>query len=321
MMIMAEFFSEELMDEFLEELKFEIERTFSGCERVAVKVHFGEPGNETSLTPEKIKPFVELLKGVGCEVFLYDSLVAYGGVRSEAASHKEHAISKGFGELGEIRTNDEFILKKGKYMDYEVSKDLIEADGVFVISHVKGHVCSGFGGAIKNLGMGAVTKNSKGKIHEGGEYKFDKSICSKCGMCKEMCPMGFIEMDDGGPVFSDCYGCSNCCIHCPTGALKPKVETFDKLLADCAKTAEDNFSKKYYVNIIKDITQKCDCDSSPGDIIAEDVGYVGGGSAVEVDGESYGRVVGEHGNVFLRANKKMGNEQIEAFVELQNGIK
>ena len=313
-------FSEDLTDEFLEKLRVEIGRAFSVCKRIAIKVHFGEPGNETSLTPAKIKPFVDLLKDIGCEVFLYDSLVAYGGVRSEAESHKAHAISKGFGELGEVRTNDDFVLKNGKYMDYEVSKDLIEADGVFVISHVKGHVCSGFGGAIKNLGMGAVTKNSKGKIHLGGEYKFDKSLCSKCGMCELKCPMEFVKMGDDGPVFSDCFGCSNCCIHCATGALTPKLETFDKLLADCAKTAEDNFAKKYYVNIIKDITRKCDCDSSPGGIIAEDVGYIGATSALEADEISFGKVVEGNEDVFLRHNKKKGDEQIKAMREL-NGIK
>ena len=312
-------FSEELTENFLKELEKELKREFSGCKRIAIKVHFGEPGNETSLPPAKIKPFVELLKELGCDIFLYDSLVAYDSVRDNSKGHREHAIAKGFGELGEIRTNDDFILKKGKYMDYEVSKDLMGADGVFVISHVKGHVCTGFGGAIKNLGMGAVTKNSKMKIHDGGKYKFDKELCSKCGMCKEMCPMNFVEMGEEGPVFSDCWGCSNCCIHCPTGALKVKVKEFDSLLADCAKTAEDSFAKKYYVNIIKDITKECDCESNPKGIIAADVGYVAGKSALGVDKESYERVIDKEGEVFLRNNKKKGDEQIKAFEEL-NGI-
>jgi uncharacterized protein len=313
---MVEIFSEKLNEEFLGSLKKEFSEAFSGCKKIAVKIHFGEPGNETSLTPDKVKPFIGILKELGYEIFLYDSLVAYDSIRNDPVKHREHALSKGYGKLCDIRVNDDFILKKGKYMDYEISKDLIEADGVFVISHVKGHICTGFGGAIKNLGMGAATKNSKVKIHSGGEYKFDKSLCTKCGMCVQKCPMDFIKMGNEGPIFSGCLGCSNCCIHCPTGALTPKLETFDNLLADCAKTAENNFSKVYYLNIIKDISRKCDCDDSPGEIIAKDVGYILGKSAVEIDKKSYNRIVSEQGEVFLENNKKKGDEQIKAFMEL-----
>ena len=310
-------FREDLDGDFLEKLKQEISVVFSGCKRVAIKVHFGEPGNDTSLTPDKIRPFVNVLKELGIEFFLYDSLVVYDSIRGDAEKYHAHAISKGYEEFGELRTNDNFVLRKGKYLDYEVSKDLVEADGVFVISHVKGHACTGFGGAIKNLGMGAVTKNSKEKIHDGGTYKFDKNLCTKCGMCEKMCPVDFIKVGEEGPVFSGCYGCSNCCIHCPTGALKPKLKEFDSLLADCAKTAEDSFSKAYYVNIIKEVTKHCDCESDPKGIIAGDVGYVCGGSAKDVDEESYKRIVAKEGEVFLKANKKKGDEQIVAFVKLQ----
>jgi hypothetical protein len=312
-------FSEELNEDFLVGLKEDLEKAFFGCKRIAVKVHFGEPGNETSLTPEKIRPFVDLLKEIGCEIFLYDSLVAYDSVRGDAEKHRAHAVAKGYGKLGEVRTNDDFVLKRGEFMDYEVSRDLVEADGVLVISHVKGHVCSGFGGAIKNLGMGAVTKNSKAKIHDGGKYEFDSGLCNGCGICALKCPMSFIKMRDGKPVFGDCWGCSNCCVNCPTGALKPKVEVFDKLLADSARTCERSFKRVYHLNIIKDITKECDCESDPKGIIAGDVGYVAGESALEVDKESYKRIVDKEGAVFLKNNKKNGDEQIKAFEEL-NGI-
>ena len=115
---MVEIFSEELNEEFLSSLKKELSETFSGCKKIAVKIHFGEPGNEKSLIPDKVKPFIYILKELGYEIFLYDSLVAYNSVRNDPVKHREHALSKGYGELCEIRANDEFILKKGKYMDY-----------------------------------------------------------------------------------------------------------------------------------------------------------------------------------------------------------
>ncbi|MBS3087863.1 DUF362 domain-containing protein [Candidatus Pacearchaeota archaeon] len=313
---MVAVFGEELSKEFLIKLKERVGEVFSGCKSIVVKLHFGEPGNQTSLTPDKIRPFMDILKELGYDLVLYDSLVAYDSIRADSVKHREYALSKGYGEFGEIRINDDFAVKKGRYMDYEISSDLIEADGVFVISHVKGHPCSGFGGAIKNLGMGAVTKKSKGAIHNGGHYEFNKSACNKCGICETKCPLDFIKMGEDGPIFSDCYGCSNCCVHCPAGALKPNVEVFDKLLADCAKTAEDNFDKVFYVNIIKDISKLCDCEAHGGGIIAEDVGFVFGGSAVDVDRESYDRIVRRDGEVFLRENKKKGDEQILAFEKM-----
>ena len=103
---------------------------------------------------------------------------------------------------------------------------------MLVLSHVKGHSCSGMGGAIKHLGMGAVTKKSKGDIHQGGQPKFVKD-CEGCGACVKVCPGSAIEVKDGKAIidFSLCWGCSTCVINCPYKSLEPKVGYFDNLLA------------------------------------------------------------------------------------------
>ncbi len=163
---------------FLGNLKQELKQTFADCKIIAIKIHFGEPGNRSAFTPEQIKPITNILKELNINFFLYDSSVNYSSLRDNPITHKKFAIDKGWGNLGEIKTDDDFILVNGKNMNYEVCKSLIDADGVLVISHVKGHVCTGFGGAIKNLGMGALTKKTKVSIHAGGSVYF-KGECNQ----------------------------------------------------------------------------------------------------------------------------------------------
>src|SRR4030042_2693242 len=251
------YFSKELNEKYLKVLEENIKQKFNGCKKIAVKLHFGEKGNKTAFIPEDIKPFTDILKENGFEYFLFDSSTSYEGVRDNPKTHKEHAVEKGFDELGPIVTDDSFILVNGKHMDYEVCKPLVDSDAVLVISHFKGHDCSGFGGAIKNLGMGALTKKTKQEIHEGGKPEILDN-CNACKACEKACNWGFLKIVNNKHVFLDCYGCSNCIIKCPNKAMKPKVALFDSLLADGANAARSQFKKDYYINVAKKITKICD---------------------------------------------------------------
>jgi len=159
-------------NKFLLKLKQELRERFKDCDKIAIKLHFGEPGNKTAFKPEDIKPITDILNELDINFFLFDSLVTYSGPRNNSDSYKNFVIKKGWDKLGEIRINDEHISVKGENLTYEVCKELVDADAVLVVSHVKGHVCTGFGGAIKNLGMGALTKKTKSDIHYGGEPVF-----------------------------------------------------------------------------------------------------------------------------------------------------
>ncbi len=299
---------------FSPKLLEKIKLYFKDCKTIAVKIHFGEPGNKTAFTPDQIKLFTESLKTSEKDYFLYDSSVAYPGRRSNPKDHKAYAIEKGWGKLGEIRTDDDSVLVKGKSVDYEVCKPLTEVDGVLVISHLKGHVCSGFGGAIKHLGMGCLTKKTKGDIHAGGEPLLIGE-CKQCGVCVDACPINGIILNDK-PEFKLCYGCSNCVVACPHNVLKVKLEEFDILLAEGATAAASQFKKAYYVNIMKNITQKCDCESNSGEIIAEDAGYICGEDPVSVDKASFDIIVKKEGkDVFFEHNKKSPLLHIEAAEE------
>ena len=301
--------SKKLNEAVLAKIKSKLKKEFRGCKKIAVKTHFGEPGNEKALKPEDVKQITDVLQELSVDFFLYDSSVAYGGKRGEPSTHKEYAISKGWEELGEIRTGDDYLEVKGKHMTYQVCKELAKVDGVLVVSHVKGHICSGFGGAVKNLGMGALTKKTKSEIHAGGEPVFSGE-CRRCKACEKACPLGTLKVDDT-PIFRTCYGCSNCVYACEYGLIKPKIAVFDKLLAEGANAAQSTFKKKYYINLVFRITKECDCEKDPGRIIGKDCGIIFGEDGVAVDKASHDlicKISGE--DVFLKWNKKSGVEHI-----------
>ncbi len=306
--------SEQMTPAFMRAVGDDIKKRFSGCSKIAVKLHFGEPGNRTALVPEQVKPFTEMLSDMGFDYFLYDSPVSYHSPRHQSDTYADAARAKGWDQLGEIRTGEEFELVEGEHMSYEVCKELSDADGVLVISHFKGHTCSGFGGAIKNLGMGAVTKRSKSAIHSGGRPVLTGE-CTQCGACVEACPLNSIKLTDK-PEIGTCYGCSDCCMACSAGVLKPAVAYFDDLLAEGAYAAQKSFKKDYYISLAVNISKLCDCERNPGEVIAEDAGYFAGEDGVAID-KAAADLVGT--DVFLKANKKGGLEHVRAAARLGMG--
>jgi len=270
-----------------EKLKQELTLIFKPEEKIAVKLHMGEPGNKYYLRPAVVKVYVDILKEIGCKPFLFDSPVVYAGPRNKSADYLKAAAEHGFSEstMGcPVVVSNESITVKGKDMEHLVCKTLVDADGVFVLTHVKGHICTGFGGAIKNLGMGAVSKETKGKIHVGGEPEYVGG-CTLCGICSSKCPLDHIRYDDKRPQFDKnwCCGCSNCVRYCPEKALKTKIDLFDYLLSEGAHAAWVNFKKSYYVNIIKNIAKICDCNKDGGPIVLEDVGVAFSKDIIAVD--------------------------------------
>ncbi|MCF7798345.1 DUF362 domain-containing protein [Candidatus Woesearchaeota archaeon] len=310
-------FAKELTPTFLRTLKKTLAEEFKDAQTIAIKIHFGEVGNSNALKPKDVQPFTELLSEMGKEFFLYDTSVAYPGPRSNPLTHKALALAKGWGKLGKISLGDDIIKEKGAYMTYEVAKKLADADGVLVISHVKGHTCTGFGGAIKNLGMGALSKQSKRAIHNGGKPK-QEGTCTACKACEKACPAHSIRVLDK-PKVGLCYGCSDCGYVCPTGYMAPKTEFFDKTLADGALAAEKHFKTKYYINIIKGISKLCDCVPTSGKKLAKDAGYLHDGNMAAIDRKSHEILFKQEGkDVFKEANLKSGLVHIEACEQLQN---
>ena len=283
----------------------------------------GEPGNKLSFTPEQVKPVVDVLKELGCKPFLFDSPVVYAGPRDSEEKYYKVAEEKGYTKLCPVVISNEHIIVKGKNMNHEICSTLANADGVLVLTHVKGHMCSGFGGAIKNLGMGAVTKKGKGAIHAGGEPKYVGG-CTLCNICASVCPTDNIRYDDKQPHFDKnwCCGCSNCAIFCPEKAIEAKVDTFDFLLSEAAWAAKTHFKKDYYVNVINNIAAKCDCFSDPGEAVLEDVGIAFGEDIIAVEKASLDLINKKAGkDLFKQIHHKSPGVHIEEGEKLGMGKK
>ncbi|GAF77475.1 unnamed protein product, partial [marine sediment metagenome] len=261
-------------DDFKEKLKKQLKDYFPENSKIAIKLHMGELGNKHFLNPKYAKSVYEVCKELGYDAFLFDSPVAYTSPRHFSKGYYLVAKKHGF-NFCKVKISNDSVKVKEKYLTYEVCKDLIEADGVIVLTHVTGHICSGFGGAIKNLGMGALSKKSKGKIHDGGKPIYDKG-CTLCGTCAKNCPTDNIRYENNRPYFdkSWCPGCSNCAVVCPENAIKPKIANFDTLIAEGAHAALKNFKKTYFINILANISEKCDCYAGKKEqkLLGKDIG-------------------------------------------------
>jgi uncharacterized Fe-S center protein len=311
------FYSKVLDGKFLKQLKSELKSHFKGCKSVAVKMHFGEVGNTRAFTARDVRPLMDLLDSMKLQYFLYDSSITYGGPRGNPLTHKLLAKAKGFRN---VELGDEFIDVKGNHLAYQICKRLADADAVIILTHFKGHMLTGFGGSIKNLGMGAVTAKTKKDIHDGGKPLFNYK-CVKCGICVNNCPIDGLKLEDtvAHPIVKKCFGCSNCSYVCPHGVINPRVAPFDVLLAEGAYAAQSKFKKYYYVSMVRKISKNCDCMPYPSKIISDDIGWLMSPNGVAIDQASYDLVVKKSGETFLKYNKKRGTHQIEAAEKLGMG--
>jgi uncharacterized Fe-S center protein len=305
-----------------ETIKQTLKDKFLENERVVIKLHFGEPGNETALTPKDVKPYVEAIQELGHEVLMVDTPVAYDSPRNSKEGYEKAIKERGYDEVGPYTVSDEYINSELGGYTFEVAKELAEAKNVLVLSHVKGHACAGFGGAIKNLGMGALSKESKMLIHGGSKPVIDKEKCIGCEVCTRLCPANAITMKDGkaDPNLDMCWGCSICQINCASEALTPKSDIFDKLLALGGVSAMNLMPKTtFYFNIIKNITQFCDCEEDSGEIIANDLGTLFSQNPVAIDNASVDLINKKEGkDVFKEMNNKDPKLQIQYAQEVSD---
>ena len=261
---------------------------------VAVKLHVGELGNPYYVQPFFIHDIVRRVKEAGGKPFITDSNTLYHAHRSNAYDHMVNAQMNGFnmglfivadGLKGE---NYRTVPTKGILNEIEVSGAIAEADAMIVITHDKGHELAGFGGAIKNLGMGCTPGAGKLRQHRTVGLKIDTSKCIGCGKCKENCEMELPEIVEGKARNTSnlCMRCPMCKQGCPMEAISfVHQEDLCRALASAAYGVLSTFNpnKVSYVSFAKNITPNCDCLPSPGEVIMKDVGIFASDSPVSID--------------------------------------
>jgi uncharacterized Fe-S center protein len=287
--------------------------SFSG-QTVPIKLHMGEIRNKYFLKPDTAKLVVDALKSVNAKPFLYDTTVAYPGLRSTKNGYEKVAKIHGFTKkkIGcEVIIGDTGQMVNVEGRDYEVCDSILKSSHIFGLTHVKGHIQSGMGGAIKNFGMGCVTKETKRNIHHGSKPVFTEDKCTYCGICAEVCPFEAIKVKKSSWKICNrrCFGCGVCVDACETDAIINQDANFQYLLS-CSARACVQDKNVLYLNELKRIAKSCDCDPSINPIICPDVGYIVSDDIVSIDKASIDLINNVKEKIFEKKNKVSPLKQI-----------
>lgn len=279
-------------------------RVVSEGDSVAVKVHMGELGNTNYLRPALVAKIVDLIKRAGGEPFVAETTTLYPRGRFTARDYLKTAAFNGFTKetvgapivIADGDGYDGIRVPIGKTVDgcemreVEVASDIAKADAMIVASHAKGHMFAGFGGTVKNVAMGCATKNGKAAQHAETLPLFDESKCDGCGTCAEKCPFDALVMEMGRPVRNPekCMNCVQCYFNCPSDAWywpEGTRERFQVSVAHAARAVLSIFKrgKVGFVNFVQDVTSMCDCNTSPGRPVVNDVGILASFDPVAID--------------------------------------
>jgi len=272
--------------------------------RFALKLHMGEPGNKYFPKPETIQKVINFFKTLPSTPYLFDTTVGYSGLRHTIQGYQKVAKRHGFASLGcDVVIDDTGIPVTIENKSYDVAEHLHKSTHIVAFSHVKGHVATGMGGAIKNFGMGGVTKETKLSMHHGARPLFEKDKCTYCGVCAEVCPFEAITVtqDSWKQDMEKCFGCGVCVDQCKSEGISYKHADFQYVLACAAKACVQN-KKVLYINDVNRIANSCDCDPDAGPVIAPDIGYLVSDDPVAIDKASVDLIHDVKPDIFEQVN-------------------
>lgn len=255
---------------------------------VAVKVHFGEYGNLAYVRPQYAAVIIRILREMGAKPFLTDANTLYSGTRSDAVSHLWTADMNGWVRqvtdanviiADGLRGKDERIIPVGgKYCpEPKIAAAIADADAVISFNHFKGHEMAGFGGAIKNLGMGSGSVAGKADMHATAQPRIVSENCIGCGICAKHCAHSAISVVDRKAQidYSSCVGCGQCVALCPKeAAVNGSTESCDILNYKIVEYTEAVLKDKphFHISFIMNVSPECDCWGHNDAAIVPDLG-------------------------------------------------
>ena len=308
---------------------------------VAIKLHFGEKGNTAFIRPIFLRRVVDQVKQYRGKPFLTDTNTLYRGMRQEAISHMTTAFENGFVYsvvdapvliADGLRGNSAIKVKIDKpvFKTVSIAHAIYMADSLISVAHFKGHELSGFGGALKNLGMGCASREGKLSQHSNISPRVKGKACKGCEICLTTCAQEAILMKppESGVeskrmiAFIDpnkCVGCGECILTCPTGAVQIQwnetIPIFQKKIVEYAYGAiQKKKGKVLYLNFLTQITPACDCNGFSDAPIVNDIGILSSEDPVAIDQASVDLVNHEEGNRSSKLPKgwEMGGDKFRA---------
>ena len=266
----------------------------------AIKIHFGEPGNLTYLRPNYAKAVADVIKSFGGVPFLTDCNTLYPGRRKNALEHIESAYENGFTPfstgcqviIGDgLKGSDdiEVPVQGGEYIKTaKIGRAIMDADVFISLSHFKGHEQAGFGGAIKNIGMGCGSRRGKMEQHAAGKPAVKEKLCVGCKQCGKHCGQDAFIYENGKARidYDKCVGCGRCIAACNFDAVfnpnDSAAAELDRKMAEYAKAVVDG-RPHFHICLVIDISPYCDCHGDNDMAILPDVGMFASFDPVALD--------------------------------------
>ena len=294
----------------------------------AIKIHFGEPGNLAYIRANYAARLAKFLLEKQAKPFLTDSNTLYLGRRSNAVDHIESAFENGFNP---IAVPCPVIIGDGlKAIDYKeipinlkycktakIGAAIAEADVLVSMNHFKGHEQAGFGGALKNIGMGSASRQGKLELHSSSQPIIDQAECTSCGQCVKYCASQAIHLNVDKKAEIDyelCVGCGQCVAVCQFEAAQPvwdnSTDIMNFKIAEYTKAVLKD-KPNFHINFIMDVSPNCDCWNCNDAAIVPNIGIAASFDPVALDKASADLVTGTPANAHTVLN-------VQKYGELQN---
>ena len=267
---------------------------------VAIKLHFGEPGNLAFLRPNWARTVADFVKERGGKPFLTDCNTLYVGGRKNALDHMDSAMLNGFNPMttgcqiiiGDgLKGSDEVEVSVvgGEYVkNAKIGRAVMDADVFISLTHFKGHEEAGFGGCLKNIGMGCGSRAGKMEQHNAGKPHVAQKHCIGCGQCRKICAHGAPIIENGKAHIDHdkCVGCGRCIAVCPKDAVRIDWdETTTNLnckIAEYTKAVVDG-RPCFHISLVIDVSPNCDCHAENDMAIVPNVGMFASFDPVALD--------------------------------------
>jgi uncharacterized Fe-S center protein len=281
---------------------------------VAVKLHFGEAGNTGFVHPVFLREVVARIKSHGGKPFLTDANTLYSGERANGIDHIACAIHNGFSfaTVGapiviadgiDGRDAVDIRVDAKHFETVRIGAAAVHADAMVVVTHVKGHEATGFGGALKNVGMGLGCRSAKQRMHSDFKPEVIAEKCTACRRCEQRCPVGAIVVGPDRVAVVDletCYGCGECVAACSFGAIGIQWKTTpeaiqEKIVEHAMGAVAGKEGKVVYLSFVNAVSPDCDCWSFSDAPIVGDIGVLASIDIVAIDRAAYDLVTAARG--------------------------